>query len=264
MGHIFDIHTAKLYDAWCRSSQGRAMEELSGRFLMLLLDPQGGEKILDIGCGSGSQLLFYKRLGLQTTGLDASPYMIDRARERLGDRFDLKKGRAEDLPFDDNEFDLATLNNTIEFVDDPLKVLQEAARVSKRGIFAGVMNSLSWFYLRGRVQGVFRDTLFKYAKPYSLWELKAYFKAAVGPAPLDWKGSPLWPSGGFDPVNVPLKKALNPNHWPFGSFLGMSAKILYSLKTDNLPLKIPLKKSGQTVPSGVTMEPLSYHKRVDL
>lgn len=255
MGHIFDIHSAELYNAWCRSSQGKMMEKLAGQLMFLLLKPRPGEKVLDIGCGSGNQLLYYNSLGLDITGLDASPCMIDRARKRLGARCVLKKGRAEDLPFEDNEFDLSTLNNALEFIDDPVKALREAGRVAKRGIFVGVMNSLSWYSLRGQARGLFGDSLFKYARPYSLWDLKTYLQAALGPVPVEWQSSSSWP-GFFEPLNLLLKKGINRNHWPFGSFLGVSARILYSVKTDNLPLKIDVKKTGQTVPSGVSMESL--------
>lgn len=255
MGHIFDIHSAELYDAWCRSPQGKMMEKLAGQFMMLLLEPKPGEKVLDIGCGSGNHLLFYKSLGLDITGLDASPCMIDKARKRLGEHCVFKKGRAGELPFDDNEFDLATLNNALEFIDNPINVLQEAGRVAKRGIFVGAMNSWSWYCLRSKARGLFRDSLFKYVRPYSLWELKAYLRAALGPVPLKWRSSASWP-GFIAHFGLSPGATIHPNHCPFGAFLGISARILYRVKTDNIPLKIDLKKAGQTIPSGATMEPM--------
>jgi SAM-dependent methyltransferase len=261
MGHIFDVHSARLYESWCRSPQGKMMEKLAGQFMMLQLEPQTGEKVLDIGCGSGNQLLFYSRLGLDITGLDASPCMIDKARKRLGERCVFKKGQAEDLPFEDNEFDLATLNNTLEFIDNPVKALQEAGRVARRGIFVGVMNSLSWYSFQGKVQGLFRDSVFKHARPLNLWEIKSYFLAALGPVPLKWRSSSFCPwlldnFGGF------FTKAIDSNHWPFGTILGVSAKVLYSVKTNNIPLKIDMKKAGQTIPSGATMGHLRHQRGV--
>jgi SAM-dependent methyltransferase len=189
--------------------------------------------------------------------------MIDKARKRLGERCFFKKGHAEDLPFEDNEFDLATLNNTLEFVDNPSKALEEAGRVAKRGIFVGVMNSLSWYCLQGKVQGLIRDSLFKHARPYNLWEIKSYLQAALGPVPLEWRSSAFWP-GLLDHFAIFLKRTINQNHWPFGTFLGVSAKIRYSVKTDNLPLKIDMKKAGQTIPSGVTMGQLRHQRGIHL
>jgi SAM-dependent methyltransferase len=239
------------------------IEKLAGQAMMLLLEPQTGERILDIGCGSGNHLLFYSSLGLDITGLDASPCMIDRARKRLGDRCVFKKGQAEDLPFEDNEFDLATLNNTLEFIDNPLKALQEAGRVARRGIFVGVINGLSWYCIQGKIRGLIVDSLFKHVHPYNLWEVKSYLQSALGPVPLEWRSSPFWP-GLLDNFGGFFKKTVNSNHWPFGTFLGISAKIRYSVKTDNLPLKIDMKKAGQTIPSGVTMGQLRHQRGIHI
>jgi len=109
MGHVFDKKLATLYEAWQESPEGILLDRLSSELILRLLRPQKGERILDIGCGTGNHLLLFFRSGFDVTGLDASPYMLDIARSRLGDKASLKIGRAEDLPFEDNEFDLATL-----------------------------------------------------------------------------------------------------------------------------------------------------------
>src|SRR5512134_1965349 len=100
MGLIFDARSARLYDAWYRSPQGRAMEKLVTESIPVLLDPQPGEKILDVGCGEGNHLSLFNPYRCDLYGLDASPVMVRRAGERLGNRASLKTGRAEDLPFE--------------------------------------------------------------------------------------------------------------------------------------------------------------------
>jgi len=119
MGHVFGPRVARLYEAWEKSAEGILVDRLSSQLILRLLRPGKGERILDIGCGTGNHVLLFYRLGFDVTGLDASPYMLDVARSRLGDKASLKIGRAEDLPFEDNEFDLATLIFTLEFLDDP-------------------------------------------------------------------------------------------------------------------------------------------------
>ena len=229
------------------------MDKLAEASVLALLDPQPGERILDIGCGEGNHLLFFSKLGLDINGIDVSPYMINRARERLGKRCSLKKGMAEDLPFDDNEFDIVTLIHTLEFLDDPLPALREAGRVAKEKVFIGVMNSLSWFCLCNKFQSLFRGSLFTHVRFYNLWELKSYVQMAFGDSPVSWNCSQIWPPffgriGGF------LGNQWNLKHCPFGSFLGIAATIVYKVKTDNLPLKIRMKKAGQSVASGLTTE----------
>jgi hypothetical protein len=53
----------------------------------------------------------------------------------------------------------------------------------------------------------------------------------------------------------------NIQHCPIGSFLGLSAKILYRQKTEQHPLKVGLKKAGQSIARGITMKDINRLKR---
>src|SRR4030042_613011 len=251
MGLIIDSRSAMLYESWCRSPVGRAMDRFTERFIIEELRPLPKERVLDIGCGTGRHLLFLNQLGLDITGVDASPYMINLARKRLGDRCDLKTGMAEDLPFDDNEFDLALLINSLEFLDDPLEALREAGRVAKKGVLICVMNSLSWRCAYDKVQGLFLETLSKYVHTFNLWELKSYVNRAYGPMAIIWKSEQprrliVNRSG------LSLSGAWGLGRWPFGHCLGLLIAMEYRLKTDNLPLKIRMGKIEQPVIDGIT------------
>ena len=144
MGRVFDSTFARLYEQWLNSPEGISLDRLSTELIMRLLQPKRGERVLDIGCGTGNHLLIFYRMGLDVTGLDASAYMLDIARSRLGHRASLELGRAEDLPFDDNEFDITTLILTLEFLDDPLAALQEAGRVTRDRIFVAFSIAFRW------------------------------------------------------------------------------------------------------------------------
>jgi SAM-dependent methyltransferase len=251
MGLVFDIRSAKLYSSWSQSPQGRTMEKFVEILIKELLDPQSGERVLDIGCGYGDHLLFLNQLGLDISGVDASPYMLSRARERLGHRCSLHKGKAEDLPFEDNEFDLSIMVNTLEYLDDPLQALREAGRVTQRRIFIGVMNSFSWLFLRSKLQGLFHESLLRHVRFFHLWQLKSYVQAALGPVPLAWRTSRLGssPSGGS---GAAPGGPWSPDHWPIGSLLGLQIDITYCLKTENLSLKLGLEKTEQSTADGFT------------
>lgn len=253
MGLIFDPNSSKLYQSWCLSGQGRAMEKMVERAVEILLRPQPGERILDVGCGLGNHLLLFDRLGLHSVGVDASPYVLNRARERLGKNADLRPGCAEDLPFEDNEFDLAVLINTLEFLDDPLKALKEAGRVARRGVFMGVMNSLSWHCWCTRLQGLFRESLFDHMRFYNLWELKALAQEAFGSVPVSWicvRNPP--PFSGWTPAG----DSWSLEHWPFGAFLGLFANMRYWVRTDQHPLRLRLEGARGPAVRGVTMQHL--------
>jgi ubiquinone/menaquinone biosynthesis C-methylase UbiE len=251
MGIIFDIHSAKLYESWQNSQKGMAMDQFMHRQIPMLLAPLNSEKILDIGCGSGKHLLFLKKLGLDISGIDASPHMINLAEKRLGNGCALKTGLAEELPFEDNEFDLAVFINTLEFLDDPITALKEAGRVAKRKIFIGVLNSCSWNCIYGKVYGIFANTFFRHMRPYNLWELKNFARKTFGSAPVQWQ-SEMMPPALFNRVAGYVSDRLVLQSWPFCSFLGFSITIEYKFKTDNLPLKLRIKKTEQSMAGGVT------------
>jgi ubiquinone/menaquinone biosynthesis C-methylase UbiE len=252
MSFVFDAKAARLYESWYSSPPGRAMERLVERSIPLLLDPQPGEKILDIGCGEGNHLSMFHRLGLDIYGVDASRYMIGRAGKRLHDRATLKVGVAENLPFDDNEFDLVVLINTLEFLDDPLEALREARRVAKRKVLIGVMNSLSWYCLLSKFRSYFRKSLFSHVTLYNMWNLKSYVHSVFGNVPITSRCGHV--EGTFlEKFWGPAHGRRHSDHCPFGSFLSLAVDIRYWTRTEQHPLKVGLGEVGHPVARGITM-----------
>lgn len=92
-----------------------------------------GQKVLDVGCGMAHLLYELTQAvpGLAVTGIDISQYALEHAKEEIRPR--LQYGQAQDLPFQDKEFDLVisltTLHNLKVF--DLKKAVQEIERVSK-------------------------------------------------------------------------------------------------------------------------------------
>jgi ubiquinone/menaquinone biosynthesis C-methylase UbiE len=252
MGLIFDIHAAKFYESWCHSHQGRAMEKFTEKAIISLLNPQAKERVLDIGCGEGNHLLLFSKLGLDIHGIDASPFMITRARNRLGHRCSLKIGAAEDLPYDDNEFDLAVFIHTLEFLDDPLQALREAGRVARKKVFIGVMNNLSCYNLKNKFQSLYQQSLLSHVRFYNLWDLKSYVQTAYGTIPVAWSCAQMWPSF-LGRLGSRLSERFHLNHFPVGAFIGLAATIIYHVRTDNLPLKVRVKKARHSMVEGLTM-----------
>jgi ubiquinone/menaquinone biosynthesis C-methylase UbiE len=67
-----------------------------------------GTRVLDIGCGTGAQLERYVAAGCDVVGIDISPAMLARARQRLGPAADLRLADAQHIPFGDAAFDVVT------------------------------------------------------------------------------------------------------------------------------------------------------------
>ncbi len=91
-----------------------------------------GERVLDVGCGAGAFLRLVAGRGAVPYGIDASEALVELARARLPDA-DLRVGEMEDLPYDDDGFDLVTGFNSFFFANDMVAALREAGRVAKPG-----------------------------------------------------------------------------------------------------------------------------------
>lgn len=87
-----------------------------------------GTRLLDIGCGSGYAAVLATERGARVTGLDATPELLEIARERLP-AGSFVTGEMDALPFQDASFDAAVAFNSLQFADDPVTATREAARV---------------------------------------------------------------------------------------------------------------------------------------
>jgi ubiquinone/menaquinone biosynthesis C-methylase UbiE len=250
MGHIFDIHSARLYENWYQSPMGSRMELFFERFLAEYLKPQKQDRVIDIGCGAGNHLLYANKIGLSVTGIDASPYMIDLAKSRLGNRSELKKAYAEDIPFEDNEFDFAFLINTLELLDNPVKALREAGRVTNRKVFLIVFNRLSRHCQWRKFCGLIDKNIFSGTRTYSLWELKTLINEAYGPVPVQWQSEFCLPYF-MRKLEAPFRIFCYLNRIPFGFVLGISITMRYTYKTDKLFLKEKIRQKKRPAVEGV-------------
>lgn len=96
------------------------------------IDPQPGERILDIAAGTGTSSAVLARSGARVVAADFSQGMIDVGRTR-NPHIEFVQADAMDLPFDDNEFDVVTISFGLRNIKDPRKALAEMFRVLKPG-----------------------------------------------------------------------------------------------------------------------------------
>jgi SAM-dependent methyltransferase len=91
-----------------------------------------GMRVLEVGCGSGVFLRAAAERGAAVFGLDASPALLDLARDRVPEA-DLRVGDLQFLPYEDDVFDVVAGFNAFFFADDMVAALREAGRVAKPG-----------------------------------------------------------------------------------------------------------------------------------
>ena len=100
------------------------------------MDIQPGERVLEVGVGTGINVSLYPA-ECQVTGIDFSSSMLEKARERVA-RKDIRRVRllqmdAAELKFADDSFDIVYAPYLISVVPDPVKVAQEMRRVCRPG-----------------------------------------------------------------------------------------------------------------------------------
>lgn len=109
------------------------------RYLYNRIGIQSITKILEIGCGTGALLPELLSLGhTNTYGLDINPHFLELA-SRNAQEASLTCGDAHALPYPEDSFDLTLCHFLLMWVDQPISVLHEMARVTRReGVLAAL------------------------------------------------------------------------------------------------------------------------------
>lgn len=133
-------HNARPAAVW--NAGGKDYDEISRgiadalEHCVLRLNPQPGERILDLSTGTGWTSRLVARRGAVVTGVDIAEDLIDAARvkaeaERLSITYEL--GDAEQLPFEDGSFDAVVSTFGVMFVSRPEAAASELTRVCRKG-----------------------------------------------------------------------------------------------------------------------------------
>jgi SAM-dependent methyltransferase len=97
---------------------------------------KSGQRVLDVGCGTGVAALAAARTGAHVTGLDLTPELVARARENasiVGAEIGWHEGDVEALPFQEGTFDVVVSQWGHMFAPRPEVAVREMLRVLKPG-----------------------------------------------------------------------------------------------------------------------------------
>ena len=165
MAEIFDDWPER-YDQWFETPMGRLIREYESKLILEMLRPVQGEKILDVGCGTGIFTSDVLTAGADVVGVELSLPMLLWAQKNLkGHAFLTVQGDMRNLPFADNTFEKTISVTAIEFIQDARRAVSELFRVTKpKGpIVVATLNSLSPWATRRRARGRKGHALFKHA-----------------------------------------------------------------------------------------------------
>jgi SAM-dependent methyltransferase len=133
-----DSLKARLKATWMAGDYDRFSRymEQGARIFYEQLDVPAGCPLLDVACGSGQLALWAARDGVNATGVDIAPNLVQRAQARAnaeGLKTRFVEGDAECLPFDDASFDVVVSLFGAMFAPRPEFVARELLRVCSPG-----------------------------------------------------------------------------------------------------------------------------------
>jgi SAM-dependent methyltransferase len=105
-----------------------------------------GEQVLEIGCGTGSDLLQFAKHGAIVTGVDLTAKHVELARKRVGNLAVVHQADMRHLPFEDETFDYIYSHGVLHHSDDPQMVISEMFRVLRPGGGFNVHVYALWSY----------------------------------------------------------------------------------------------------------------------
>ena len=186
---------AEKYDLWFETTLGKYVADREKRLILELAHPVKGEKMLDVGIGTGFFALEFLKRGAEITGIDVSTKMLAVSEKKGFNNISL--GDAVDLHFPNETFDLVVSVTALEFIKEPRRAVSEMMRVCKKG-GRGVVGTLGadspWAHKRQRDMKKNPASVFHDAHFYTFPELheiagnfgsRATFRGAVFAPPYD-------------------------------------------------------------------------------
>ena len=200
-----------------------------------LVTPLAGERLLDIGCGDGSNLQIFRNKWCSLTGVESSREKLETARRTYGDRSEFILADSTDLPFSDNEFDIVTIINFLETANDPRKVIEEAIRVCRGRVFIGFLNNYSFFGTRQSLKENFGFRLSKKMRFFNYPEIKRMVEDIIGNTIIKWGSVIYFPVIVYD-IFEELEEIFPIKKNPFGAFVGLTFSVNYTYQTAQSPI----------------------------
>lgn len=126
-------YDVNFWNKWTDQNESITSEELP-KFIHDLVLSLGAQKVLEVGCNAGNNLLAFQK-GFAVYGIDLSEYALKKARQKYPS-FKFKKGSILDIPMNDSEIDFVFTRSVLNYIPDKdmEKAMSEMYRVSNKYI----------------------------------------------------------------------------------------------------------------------------------
>ncbi|MGD0963368.1 MAG: class I SAM-dependent methyltransferase [Candidatus Acidiferrales bacterium] len=132
----FEAFKSQQKQSWSRFAPIEMITMFPAARLVKFAGVTVGQRVLDVGCGTGVVAITAARMGAKVTGIDLTPELLERARHNstvAALDMDWREGDVEKMPFADGEFDVVLSQFGHMFAPQPAVAIAEMLRVLKSG-----------------------------------------------------------------------------------------------------------------------------------
>jgi ubiquinone/menaquinone biosynthesis C-methylase UbiE len=149
------------------------------KFLDVVLNAYASQKakILDVGCGTGAVMEHLLENNNEVCGVDMNDVALEFCRQK---GLDVKKGLADNMPFQDDYFDIVLALDVLEHLDHPEAAVVEVKRILKKGgLFIVTVPAHQWLWS-------YHDESLHHKKRYNKKDLSALFVSGFEIEKISW------------------------------------------------------------------------------
>lgn len=159
---VSETEIVKNYERWFLSPVGMYVDEKEKELLINSMRFKRGERVLEIGCGTGRYIQYLTELELDVVGVEPVEEMAKKALQKSTIKKDqIIISSYEKIPVGDNSYENVIFINSFAFAVDKVQTIKEAYRIASKKIGIGFLNkhSLTTIFKVKERKEVYKDAM---------------------------------------------------------------------------------------------------------